>query len=109
MIAVTILQYLREDKMKEPKNISQVVDGERYRTDTSYYLAGDDKGTFLLRALNSNYFVQREDGKDSIEVLSPADAEKLYNQLPIKQQSLVASFPRNHGGVGMDTPTKYDD
>ncbi|KAF3999530.1 hypothetical protein [Glaciimonas immobilis] len=95
--------------MNEPKNISMVVDGERYRTDTSYLLASDEKSTFLFRASNSNYFVQRESGKDSLEVLSPLDAEKLYKELPKKSQGLVASFPRNHGGIGMDTSTSYDD
>jgi hypothetical protein len=93
----------------EPKSLNEVVDGERYRTALSYLLADDGKEVFLFRALNSNYFVQREGEKDTIEVVPAERAEELYHQLPTKHQSLVAAFPKAHGGVGMDTTSAYDD
>ena len=92
------------------KNMNVVVDGERYRTDTSNLLASDETaGVFLFRALNSNYFVQKHGKKDTLEVLNIQGAEALYQKLPEKNQTLVAAFPKYHGGVGMDTPTSYDD
>jgi hypothetical protein len=93
----------------EPKSLNEVVDGERYRTALSWLLADDGEAVFLFRALNSNYFVQREGEKDTIEVLTADRAEELYRELPNKHQSLVAAFPREHGGVGMDTASSYDD
>lgn len=93
----------------KPKSLNEVVGGERYRSGVSHLIADDGKSTFLFRALNSNYFVQREGKKDTIEVLSAEKAEELYHELPEKRQTLVAAFPRGHGGVGMDTPSSYDD
>ncbi|MEA2384026.1 MAG: hypothetical protein QOH72_3997 [Solirubrobacteraceae bacterium] len=92
-----------------PKSLNQVVNGERYRSAVSYLIADDGSETFLFRALNSNYFVQREGDTDMIEVLSQQDAERLYGELPNRHQSVVAAFPKGHGGVGMDTPSAYDD
>jgi hypothetical protein len=93
----------------KPKSLTIEVDGERYRTALSHLLADDGESTFLLRALNSNYFVQRQSETDTIEVLSHEKAEELYHQLPHKHQSIVSAFPKWHGGVGMDTPSAYDD
>ena len=97
-----------QDAIK-PKNLTIDVDGERYRTATSYLLADDGKSIFLFRALNSNYFVQRQAKADTIEVLPHEKAEKLFHELPHKHQSVVSAFPRWHGGVGMDTTSAYDD
>ena len=92
------------------KNMDVTVDGEHYRTDTSNLLASDEKaGVFLFRALNSNYFVQSQGKKDTLEVLTIQGAEALYQKLPKKNQTLVASFPKFHGGIGLDTATSYDD
>jgi hypothetical protein len=91
------------------KNLSEVINGERYRTAVSYLLADDGEETYLFRALNSNYFVQHQGEEDSMEVLSAEKAEELFVELPNKHQSLVAAFPRGHGGVGMDTTSSYDD
>ena len=91
------------------KNLSEVINGERYRTAVSYLLADDGEETYLFRALNSNYFVQHQGEEDSMEVLSAEKAEALFVQLPNKHQSLVAAFPREHGGVGMDTASSYDE
>jgi hypothetical protein len=100
----------RESVMSvRPKSLNQVVNGERYRSAVSYLIADDGEQTFLFRALNSNYFVQRQGDEDVIEVLSQPDAERLYHELPNRHQSLVAAFPKGHGGVGMDTPSAYDD
>jgi hypothetical protein len=93
----------------KPKSLNQVVNGERYRSAVSYLIADDGERTFLFRALNSNYFVQREGDEDVIEVLPQPAAEELYGQLANRHQSLVAAFPKGHGGVGMDTPSAYDD
>lgn len=45
--------------MTEPKNMEKVIDGERYRTALARLLASDEENTFLFRALNSNYLMQR--------------------------------------------------
>lgn len=92
-----------------PENLNIVIDGERYRTALSFLLADDGKGTFLFRALNSNYFVQRQGDRSTIDVLPPEQAQEMYLRLPNKHQDLVAAFPRGNGGVGMDTPSSYDD
>jgi len=93
----------------KPKKLNMVVGGERYRTGASYLIADDGATTYLFRALNSKYFVQRQGETDTIDVLPPAEAERIYNELPHKHQSLVAAFPKTHGGVGMNTPSAYDD
>ena len=93
----------------KPKTLTIDVDGERYRTGVSYLLADDGENTFLFRALNSNYFVQRQGTTDTIEVLPHEMAEALFDKLPHKHQSVVSAFPKWHGGVGMDTPSAYDD
>lgn len=93
----------------KPKSLSIEVDGELYRTGVSYLLADDGESTFLFRALNSNYFVQRQGETDTIEVLPHDQAEELFGELPHQHQSIVSAFPKWHGGVGMDTPSAYDD
>lgn len=93
----------------KPKSLNMEVDGERYRSALSHLIASDGEKTYLFRALNSNYFVQKEGKKDTIKVLPQADAEKLYKKLPSRHQSFVSAFPKGHGGVGMDTPSSYDD
>ena len=98
-----------EEGAVKPKSLTMEVDGERYRTSVSYLLADDGESTFLFRALNSNYFVQRQSKTDTIEVLPHSEAEELFHGLPRKHQSLVSAFPQRHGGVGMDTPSAYDD
>ncbi|MBA2638315.1 MAG: hypothetical protein H0U79_08875 [Solirubrobacterales bacterium] len=91
--------------MAQPKSLTEVVGGERYRTSLSRLLADDGEGTFLLRALNSNYFVQREGDQDTIDVVPEAKAVEVFQSLPNKHQSLIAAFPRSHGGIGVDTET----
>ena len=95
------------------KALEFIIDHERYRTDTSWLLAADEnKGIYLYRAHNSNYFVHREGAEDSFELLSLDDALALYNQLPKKQprkyeSSTVNAFPSDEG-IGIDTPVRYD-
>jgi len=96
--------------MTEPKKMDELVDGERYRTSLARLIASDGESIFLFRALNSNYFVQRQGEEDELEVLPQGEAEKLYAALPEKHQGEVNAFPRGqHGGVGLDTETIYDD
>jgi hypothetical protein len=90
----------------KPKNLNKEIDGERYRTALSHLIADDGESTFLFRALNSNYFVQRD---EEMDVVPQARAEELYKELPHHRQTFVAAFPHGHGGVGMDTPSAYDD
>jgi hypothetical protein len=99
----------KEKGAAKPKSLAIEVGGERYRTGVSYLLADDGDSTFLFRALNSNYFVQHQGKTDTIEVLPHEKAEELFYQLPHKHQSVVSAFPKWHGGVGMDTPSAYDD
>ncbi|QYJ15056.1 hypothetical protein Rxycam_00867 [Rubrobacter xylanophilus DSM 9941] len=92
------------------KNMSVVVDGESYRTALARLLASDQaEGVYLFRAHNSDYFVQRHAGRDELEVLSPSRARELYERLPEKHQPPVNAFPRQLGGVGLDTETPFDD
>ncbi len=93
----------------QPENLNVVIDGERYRTALSYLLADDGTGTFLYRALNSNYFVQRQGDRNTVDTLGQAQAEEMYQRLPNKQQSFVAAFPKGNGGVGLNTVSSYDD
>ncbi len=94
------------DKLQK---LSVVIDGERYRTATSWLLADDGDQTFLFRSLNSAYFVQHPGDPDWIEALSAAAAQVLYDQLPNQREAVSAAFPRGNGGVGMDTATRWDD
>jgi NACalpha-BTF3-like transcription factor len=91
--------------MAKPKSLNEVIDGERYRTGLSRLLADDGEGTFLLRALNSNYFVQREGEQDTIDVVPEHKAVEIFQELPNKHQTLTAAFPRSQGGIGMETET----
>ncbi len=95
--------------MTAPKNMSEVVDGERYRTALARLIASDDEAVFLFRANNSDYFVQRHGERDELEVLPSDEAEKLYAALPEKHQGVVNAFPKSRGGVGFDTETVFDD
>ncbi len=93
------------------KTLKQVVDEETYRTDTSTLLAFDeDNHKYLFRALNSNYFLQ-DDKKEDITVIEALEAEKIWESMPNKNiTNITAAFPKNHGGIGMDTYTNlYDD
>ncbi len=93
------------------KTLQQIIDTEKYRTDTSTLLAFDEgNNKYLFRALNSNYFMQN-DADESIELLEMDDAEQVYESMPTKHvTNIVAAFPKYHGGVGMDTYTNlYDD
>ncbi len=93
----------------KPESLNVVIDGERYRTALSHLLADDGKGTFLFHALNSNYFVQRQGDRSTIDTLRQAQAEEMYQRLPNRHQTFVAAFPKGNGGVGMDTASSYDD
>jgi hypothetical protein len=92
-----------------PENLNIVIDGERYRTALSFLLADDGKGTFLFRALNSNYFVQRQGERSTMDSLRQAEAEDMYRRLPNKHQDFVAAFPKGNGGIGIGTASAYDD
>ncbi len=91
------------------QKLNVVVEGERYRTATSWLLADDDDRTFLFRSLNSGYFVQRTGEPDQLEPLTAGQAQVLYRQLPCQHEDVTAAFPRGNGGVGMDTATRWDD
>ena len=96
--------------LTSPKSMNEIIDGERYCTDLSYLIASDEsEGTFLFRSISSLYFMQTHGAKDTLQPLSIEDAEAVYERMPMKHQTLIASFPKKHGGVGMDTPTKYDE
>lgn len=86
------------------------LDGVRYRTDASWLLASDKKkGIFLYRAHNSNYFLYSEGEKDPFKLLCADDARSLYHELSVKlEPSQVNAFPSFYGGIGLDTPTRYD-
>lgn len=95
------------------KALEFIIDDERYRTDTSWLLAADEnKGIYLYRAHNSNYFVHRQGAEDSFEILSLDDALSLYKKLPMKkpmkyESSSINAFPSEEG-IGIDTPVRYD-
>ena len=93
-----------------PKWLEKTIKGESYYTALAQLLACDErKKVYLFRALNSNYFVQ-DDKAETIKLLDEFKAERLYFDLPTKLESNVqAAFPRTHGGVGMETTTRFDD
>ncbi len=95
--------------MAQPKNMNEIVDGERYRTALARLIASDGEAVFLFRANNADYFVQRHGAEDELEVLPADEAAKLYAALPEKHQGIVNAFPRDQGGVGFDTESIYDD
>jgi len=63
----------------------------------------------VFHALNSNYFVQRQGDRSTIDTLRQAQAEEMYQRLPNRHQTFVAAFPKGNGGVGMDTASSYYD
>lgn len=71
-----------------------VRDGEWYRTALSFLLADDGSGTFLFRAVNSNFFVQRQGESTVLEVVLPAQAQDLFDRLPNKHRRFEEAFPR---------------
>ncbi len=77
------------------KLLQHCTETEIYRTDTSKLLAYDDKkNRYLFRALNSICFVQN-DNNESIEILEMDEAEKLWRELPDKNNSNINdAFPR---------------
>jgi len=93
-----------------PKWLEKTIKGESYYTALAQLLACDErKKVYLFRALNSNYFVQ-DDKAETIKLLDEFKAERLYFDLPTKLEGNVqAAFPRTHGGVGMETTTRFDD
>jgi hypothetical protein len=93
-----------------PKWLEKTIKGETYYTALAQLLACDERNkVYLFRALNSNYFVQDDTG-ETIKILDEFKAERLYFDLPTKLESNVqAAFPRTHGGVGMETTTRFDD
>ena len=93
-----------------PKWLEKTIKGESYYTALAQLLACDEVNKiYIFRALNSNYFVQ-DDKKETIKILSDFDAQKLYLDMPVKLEgNIQAAFPRMHGGVGMETTTKFDD
>ena len=93
-----------------PKWLEKTIKGETYYTALAQLLACDERNkVYLFRALNSNYFVQDDTG-ETIKILDEFKAERLYFDLPTKLESNVqAAFPRTHGGVGMETSTRFDD
>ena len=66
------------------------------RTDTSVLLAADHENKFLFRAINSDYFKQ-DDNDESITIVDTEEAEKIWNNMPIKIVSdLFSAIPNNH-------------
>lgn len=93
----------------KPRHLNVTVDGQRYRTVLSYLLADDGEATYLFRAHNSNFFVQRDGPMSVIDTIAQAQAESLYHQMENKYQTFVAAFPKGNGGIGECTATRYDD
>ncbi len=95
--------------MSKPKNMNEIVDGERYRTALARLIASDEESVFLFLASNPNYFVQCHAEKDELELLPAEEAAKLYAALPNKHHGIVDAFPKEQGGFGMDTEPIFDD
>jgi hypothetical protein len=92
----------------KPRNMSEVIRGKRYRTETSTLIASDaywdghnferhGRNTFLFRTPKGNLFAQRQtcrQGKpDSIEPLDLDDAVKLFGELHEKEIDFEDAFP----------------
>jgi len=52
----------------------------------------------------------QHDKEETIKLLKEIEAQRLYQDLPTKlEENLQAAFPRTHGGVGLETATRFDD
>lgn len=92
----------------QPRNMVQIVNGKRYRTDTATLLASDaffdghnwerkGRNWFLFRTPAGNYFLQLQTQwqgeRDSIEVLTKEGAIGWYERLPEHEMEAEDAFP----------------
>ena len=97
-----------KDKKMKTGNMSKVVNGKRYSTETATVIASDDyfdgynyerngRNTFLMRTPHGRYFkirVSNWDGELSdLRPLCEKDAIKLYEDLPKCNCEYEAAFP----------------
>ena len=92
----------------DPKTMSLIVGGKRYRTENSTLLASDvawngrsyeklGRNNFLFRTSKGNYFMQHQTTwdyeSDSLVPLARDQALAVYEELPVKVVDLEAAFP----------------
>ncbi len=92
----------------EPKDITEVVNGKRYRTATASLLASDSqwdghsnervgRNTFLFRTSKGNYFMVLQSTwpreKDVLSPLARDEALRVYEELPVKTMDIEEAFP----------------
>ncbi len=92
----------------QPKEITEVINGKRYRTAGATLLASDvhwdgrsnervGRNTFLFRTPKGAYFMllqttwPRE--KDVLSPLARDEALRVYEELPVKELDLEEAFP----------------
>lgn len=98
----------RRDWEVQPKEITEVINGKRYRTAGATLLANDaywdghsnervGRNTFLFRTPKGAYFMllqttwPRE--KDVLSPLARDEALRVYEELPVKDVDLEEAFP----------------
>jgi hypothetical protein len=92
----------------EPKDITEVVNGKRYRTTAASLLASDNqwdgrsnerlgRNTFLFRTGKGNYFMLLQSTwpreKDVLSPLARDEALRVYEELPVKAAEIEEAFP----------------
>ena len=92
----------------EPKDITEVINGKRYRTTLSALLASDTqwdgrsnerlgRNTFLFRTPKGNYFMLLQSTwpreKDVLSPLARDEALRMYEELPTKATDIEEAFP----------------
>ena len=92
----------------EPKKMSQVLGGKRYRTEGATMLASDahwdgrtyerlGRNTFLFQTPKGNYFMQLQTSwpgeSDCLSPLARDEALRLFEELPVNQVDIELAFP----------------
>ena len=92
----------------KPRNMNEVIDQKRYRTDTATLLADDaywdghnferrGRNTFLFRTAKGSFFAQHQTcwqgERDALEPLSMEEAIGMFEELPEKAIDFVEAFP----------------
>lgn len=91
----------------QPRMMSVVVGGKRYKTETATLLAHDaywdghnyerhGRNTFLFKTPRGNYFAQHQTlwqgERDRLQPLSAEEARRLYEELPVHEVDFEAAF-----------------
>ena len=98
----------RGEFVVEPKDLTEVISGKRYRTTIAAVLASDTswdgrsnerlgRNTFLFRTPKGSYFMLLQSTwpreKDVLSPLARDEALRVYEELPVKATDIEEAFP----------------